>query len=240
MISDALEILRSEAGDYLKLLPELNLTGNRVVELSNVAKEDGSIAIPDNSLGLSLANIEEERVVRDLKSHLSHADGSISQQNPEIRLNLFVLFTANFNDYKTSLQFISGVIRFFQSKNVFTPANSPTMTASIEKLLVELYPLNLEQQNNLWAAIGAKYLPSVLYKIRAISIQEEQAKDQQLPLTAIQAAKDLQRDLLPRPRISSCRPTLTPLPRTTNCRKVGQADGFAASSWIARQSPRTS
>lgn len=186
MIYDALEILRSEASDYLKSLPELNLTGTNLVALSNVAKEDGSIAIPGNSLGMSLANIEEERVVREQKSYRSHADSSISHLNPEIRLNLFVLFTANFGDYKTSLQFIAGVIRFFQRKSVFTPANSPAMNAAIEKLLVELYPLNLEQQNNLWAAIGAKYLPSVLYKIRAISIQEGQAKDQQLPITTIQ------------------------------------------------------
>ncbi len=186
MIYDALEILRSEVSDYLKSLPELNLTGNKLVELSNVAKEDGSIAIPNNSLGLSLANIEEERVVRDLKAHRTNADGSISHLNPEIRLNLFVMFCANFSDYKTSLQFIAGVIRFFQRKNVFTPANSPAMNAGIEKLLVELFPLNLEQQNNLWAAIGAKYLPSVLYKIRALSLQEGQAKDQQLPITTIQ------------------------------------------------------
>lgn len=186
MIYDALEILRSEASDYLKSLPELNLTDNKAVALSNVAKEDGSIAIPNNSLGLSLANIEEERVVRDLKPHRSNADGSISHLNPEIRLNLFVLFTAHFSDYKTSLQFIAGVIRFFQRKHVFTPANSPAMSAGIEKLLVELFPLNLEQQNNLWAAIGAKYLPSVLYKIRAISLQEGQIVDQQLPITTIQ------------------------------------------------------
>lgn len=186
MIYDALEILRSEASDYLKSLPELNLTGNKVVELSNVAKEDGSIAIPNNSLGLSLANIEEERVVRDQKPHRSNPDGSISHLNPELRLNLFVLFTAHFSDYKTSLQFIAGVVRFFQRKSVFTPANSPAMNVGIEKLLVELFPLNLEQQNNLWAAIGAKYLPSVLYKIRAISIQEGQVRDQQLPITTIQ------------------------------------------------------
>ncbi len=186
MIYHALEILRSETSDYLKSLPELNITGNKIVALSNVAKEDGAIAIPENSLGLSLANIEEERVVRDLQSHRSHADGSISHINPEIRLNLFILFTANFTDYKTSMQFIAGVVRFFQRKNVFTPTTSPAMHVGIERLLVELQPLNLEQQNNLWAALGAKYLPSLLYKVRAVSFQEGQATDQQAPITSIQ------------------------------------------------------
>lgn len=185
MIYDALEILRSEINDYLKALPELNVSGNSVVTLTNVAKEDGTVDIPNNNLGLSLVNIEEERIVRDVLPHRVNPDNSISHLNPELRLNLLVLFVAHFNDYKTSLQYISGLIRFFQKKSVFTPDNSPTMPIGIEKLVVDLQQMNFEQQNNLWAVLGAKYLPSALYKIRAISIQEGQAKDQQTPITTI-------------------------------------------------------
>lgn len=185
MIYEALEILRSEINDYLKALPELNVSGNSVVTLTNVAKEDGSIEIPNNNLGLSLVNIEEEQIVRDLAAHRVNPDNSISHLNPEIRLNLLVLFVAHFNDYKTSLQYISGLIRFFQKKSVFTPNNSPAMANGLEKLVVDLHQMNFEQQNNLWAILGAKYLPSVLYKLRAISIQEGQARDQQTPITTI-------------------------------------------------------
>ena len=185
MIYEALEILRSEINDFLKSLPELNVSGASVVSMSNVAKDDGSIDIPNNNLGLTLVNIEEERIVRDITPHRVNPDNSISHLNPEIRLNLLVLFVAYFSDYKTSLQYISGLIRFFQKKSVFTPANSPTMPTGIEKLVVDLHQLNFEQQNNLWAVLGAKYLPSVLYKVRAISIQEGQVKDQQTPITTI-------------------------------------------------------
>ncbi len=185
MIYDALEVLRSEANDYLKSLPELNISGSSVVTLSNVAKEDGSIEIPNNNLGVALVNLEEERTVRDVKPHRVNPDHSISHLNPEIRLNLYVLFTAHFSDYKTGLQHLAGLIRFFQRKTVFTPDNSPTMPVEIDRLVIELNPLNLEQQNNLWAVLGAKYLPSVLYKVRAISLQEGQVKDQQEPITTI-------------------------------------------------------
>lgn len=185
MIYDALEVLRVEVGDYLKSLPELNISGSSVVTMSNVAKEDGTVEIPDNNLGLSLVNIEEERIVRDVVSHRVNPDLSVSHVNPEIRLNLLVLFAAHFNDYKTGLQFISGLIRFFQKKSVFTPDNSPALPDGVERLVVELQQLNFEQQNNLWAVLGTKYLPSVLYKIRAISIQEGQVKDQQTPITTI-------------------------------------------------------
>jgi len=185
MIYEALEILRSEINDYLTSLPELNVSGNSVVSMSNVARDDGSVDIPNNTLGVTLVNIEEERIVRDTTPYRVNPDHSISHLNPEIRLNLLVLFVAHFSDYKTSLQYISGLIRFFQKKTVFTPDNSPTMPDGIEKLVVDLYQMNFEQQNNLWAVLGAKYLPSVLYKIRTISIQEDQAKDQQTPITTI-------------------------------------------------------
>lgn len=185
MLFEALDILRSEINDYLKSLPELNISGNSVVSMSNVAKDDGTVDIPNNNLGLTLVNIEEERIVRDTTPYRINPDNSVSHLNPEVRLNLLVLFVAHFNNYKTSLQYISGLLRFFQKKCVFTPDNSPAMSAGIEKLVVELHQLNFEQQNNLWAVLGAKYLPSVLYKVRAISIQEGQAKDQQTPITTI-------------------------------------------------------
>ncbi len=185
MIYDALEVLRSELNDYLKALPELNVSGASVVTMANVAKEDGTIDIPSNNLGLSLVNIEEERTVRDVIPHRVNPDNSIGHLNPEIRLNILVLFVAHFNDYKTGIQFISGLIRFFQRKSVFTLENSPTMPTGIQRLVAELQQLNFEQQNNLWASLGAKYLPSVLYKIRTISIQEGQVKDQQAPITTI-------------------------------------------------------
>lgn len=185
MIYDALEIFRSEANDYLKLLPELNVSGNKIIGLSNVAKEDGTIEIPTNSIGLTLVNIEEERLGRDVKPYRLNPDHSIGHLNPQIRLNLYILFTAHFNDYKSSLQYISGLIRFFQTKTVFSAENSPAMPAGIERLVVDLQPLNFEQQNNLWAMLGAKYLPSVLYKVRTVCFQEGQTRDQQAPITSI-------------------------------------------------------
>jgi hypothetical protein len=185
MIYHALDVLKCELGDFLKSLPELNISESQVVELSNVAKEDGTVAISNNRLGMSLVNIEEERIVRDVSPYRTNPDNSVSHLNPEVRLNLMLLFSAHFGVYDTSLRFIAGVIRFFQKKSVFTPDNSPTMDG-IERLVAELYPLNLEQQNNLWGALGAKYLPSVLYKVRAISIQEGQIRDQQAPITTIE------------------------------------------------------
>jgi hypothetical protein len=55
----------------------------------------------------------------------------------------------------------------------------------IIKLIVELYTLNFEQQNHLWGFLGAKYMPSVMYKARLLSIQEAHAADDQPPIRII-------------------------------------------------------
>ncbi|MGO4773489.1 Pvc16 family protein [Flavobacterium sp. W22_SRS_FK3] len=70
---------------------------------------------------------------------------------PEIRIELLVLFVAKFNDYTQSLKFLSYVIKFFQANRVFDPRNSPELYGeNIEKLIVELVTLPLEEQNQVW------------------------------------------------------------------------------------------
>ena len=45
------------------------------------------------------------------------------------------------------------------------------------------------QQNHLWGALGAKYLPSVIYKVRMIVIQEALKADEQPPIKIIVASE---------------------------------------------------
>jgi hypothetical protein len=35
-----------------------------------------------------------------------------------------------------------------------------------------MYNLSFQEQNNLWGSMGAKYVPSVLYKVRMVTIDE--------------------------------------------------------------------
>ena len=177
MIDKALNLLLKNINSYLGSLFQLGSSEADKVVLTNISKDNGSIAIPTDSLGLTLVNIEEERVV---KSQIATKvnNGNSSHINPEIKLNLYMMICAHFNDYKSGLAYLSGVIRFFQGRNVFTHDNSPGMDPLIKKLIVELHSLNFEQQNHLWGAIGAKYLPSVLYKVRLITIKEDLAVDE--------------------------------------------------------------
>ena len=185
MIDNSLEVLKNAVHDYLARLPQLNITSETPVQLTHVCKPDGTTAINDNSLGLTLVNIEEERVVKSQQPFIKAQNGRVLHVNPEIKLNLYILFSANFTQYKTGLEFLAGTIRFFQSKNVFTPNDTPALDPKIEKLIVEMESLNLEQQHHLWGLLGAKYLPSVMYKVRMITIQEALAADEGPPITGL-------------------------------------------------------
>jgi len=172
MIDKALVVILSQVNAFLDRLPELSHLDHKI-KMGHVVNADGT-AILDKPLGLCLVNIEEERVVKAQVATRVLPDGNVVSINPEIKLNLFVLVTANFDDYSTGLVYLSGVIRFFQSMSVFSHQNIPDMDDSIERLTVDLHTLSFEQQNHLWGSIGAKYLPSVLYKVRMLTVQEAQ------------------------------------------------------------------
>ena len=183
MIDLSLHTLAQALRDFLKRLPDLNIAFQ--VELSSVVKSDGTPAIPDNTLALTLVNVEEERVVKSPSTHIANLNGRIAHINPEIQLNLYVLCIANFSIYKTSLEFLSGAIRFFQCQTSFTPENTPSMDARIQRLMIHPQNLNFEQQNNLWSSLGGKYMPSVLFKVGVITIQEALARDEQEPIKEV-------------------------------------------------------
>jgi hypothetical protein len=197
MIDSALKFLTDEINAYLVLKNEPVNAASPEIVLTNVAAEDGNWAIPPKTLGLSLINIEEERVFKEQQSAFRNEAGDIEHYNPNIKLNLYILISANFaagdaggntnttGIYTEGLKQLSYVIGFFQGKNVFTPDNSPALPAELKRLVIELYSYSFEQQYNFWSVVGAKYLPSVLYKVRMLVYQEKALLDQQQPITIV-------------------------------------------------------
>ncbi len=124
---------------------------------------------------LSLVNVEEDRVAKEQKNY-TVSDVSAVYKNPPLYINLYVLFAVNkktaVKDYEDSLLWLGHIIQFFQYQQVFTPSSHPNLNENIQKIIVDLYSQNFEQVNNLWSTLGGKYLPSVLYKIRQITIDE--------------------------------------------------------------------
>lgn len=165
MIYEALTCLSEEINEYFR--NKLKISDDRVV-LSGIINQDGTVAIQgENKVLLTLINIEKEPVSRINNTSLK----AMGNTSPPTSVNLYILFSAYFsaNNYAESLRFISFIIAFLQEKNVFTSANTPRLDDAIERLSVEMESVGSEKLNNIWATLGAKYMPSVLYKVRMLT-----------------------------------------------------------------------
>jgi hypothetical protein len=168
------------------LLDELNgFLGGRfqssenLVVLSGLVNPDGTVPMAiENKLILTLVNAEREAAAVSAGANSSGFAGPRTRVSPPLNLNLYVLVSANFgNNYAEAIKFLSQALAFFQAKPVFTPQGSAAFPGELERLSMELVNLDFSLLNNLWAALGAKYLPSVVYKVRMLSIQEAWVTD---------------------------------------------------------------
>jgi hypothetical protein len=125
----------------------------------------------DPDILISLINIEENRISRDPKNYVQ-SGSQILLKNPAVHLNLTLLFTAikSATAYEPALESLQRVILFFQGKYVFDQINTPDLDPGIEKLILEMVSMNTEQLNHIWSILGGKYHPSVVYRVRMITI----------------------------------------------------------------------
>jgi hypothetical protein len=167
----AIKFLASELNVYL-----LARTGGTFgsAALSRIATDAGKWAIPDDQIGVALINVEEERSLKTQLPHATQVDGRQVVLGPELKLNLHLLFAAQFRQYDQGLRQLSHVLTFFQAHPVFGRERYPALDRRIEKLGVDLISLNFEQLNQVWAFVGAKQLPSALYRVRLVALQDDE------------------------------------------------------------------
>jgi len=146
-----------------------------LVVLSNILEQDGNIAahIADK-LVVSLVNIEKETV--NMRPPQQSTGARALVMRPPICLNLSVLFAANFSsaNYPEALKFISSSIGFFQARPVIDQQNTPDLDARIEKVTLEIQNLSIMELSNLWGILSGKYMPSILYKVRMLTIDSQE------------------------------------------------------------------
>jgi hypothetical protein len=124
---------------------------------------------------ISLINIEEEKIFKSQAPQLTYKGPDkklYTTREPDLKLNLYVLISAYNKNYEDALKFISRVVGYFQANNVFTRNGGATgsLPEGVEKIVMELYTPSFEQQNQIWASLSTGYLPSVIYKVRTLTI----------------------------------------------------------------------
>lgn len=199
MLRTALEFLAEELNLYIKRKDAGNFGNTDTVVVSGLMKPDGSFAIAADQgndtfkIILTLVNLEEDRIAES-QQFIRKINDKIQVNNPPLNLNLHVLFSVFTSNYATGLRLLSYVIGFFQSHSVFDTESHPHLNHKVEsgkpwqrigRIIADLHPISFEQQNNLWAALGAKYMPSVIYRIRTVTFTDSEPKMEAPPITEV-------------------------------------------------------
>lgn len=175
MISDALIFLKNHLNAALSLggSPDESRE-DRVVFLDG--EKIDPLTFPLGAVSALLINIEEENRLRppDLYRRTA-ANGATQQVQPEVRLNFYVLFVAHFKQYEDSLRALSQIIQYFQNHRLLNHQNAPELSEDIDHLVLELITLPFGEQNEVWSALRTTYRPSVLYKVKMVIFQDQDA-----------------------------------------------------------------
>lgn len=176
-----------------KISAEISAANNGVVvsiELTNVATlNDGDeFLLNKSSMILSIVNIEEDKTLKNqslYKEYSGNGNSIEKYKRPTQNLILSLLFTSynkNQDSYPDGLEKLEYIIKCLQHNNVYYYDNtnffeqtevSENQAKSMNKIILDLVSLKLDQLNQMWSYLGSKYMPSVLYSMRMIRVQNE-------------------------------------------------------------------
>lgn len=178
MIEVAVSFLKDRLNGHLRRLAN-NVDGDgtedKVVFLDGEKMDP--ITFKLGAVTVVLINIEEENGLRSAdRFSRTAADGTRLQVQPELRLELCILFVARFKEYEKSLGYLSKIIQYFQTNRVFDSSVAADLDQRIGRLVLQLMPLPFSQQNDLWNALRTTYHPSVLYKAGLIIVRDSEIR----------------------------------------------------------------
>jgi len=170
MIHNIVSTLVNQLNEFIR--NELGLADDMVTASNLMDIKGGSLMQIENKVCVFIQNIEEEKM---LKNTSFQANAGMA---PPMFINIYVVVAANFPEpnYREALRYISMAIEFFQGKPLFDRSNTPELPPSVDKIALEYYNQSIQDLNNLWSLIGAKYIPSVVYKVKLLPFHQQMIK----------------------------------------------------------------
>ncbi|QJB38539.1 DUF4255 domain-containing protein [Chitinophaga oryzae] len=130
----------------------------------------GNIASPGNaapSVLLTLVNLKEEPSLKNTAySRVNNATLKTEYFNPYVFLNAYILFSSRKSTYKDAVSDIGKIIRFIHGQNQFSTSYNGTDF----RVVLNMYSPSFEEMNHLWAILGGKVYPSIMYVMRVIEL----------------------------------------------------------------------
>ncbi|HSK12069.1 MAG TPA: Pvc16 family protein, partial [Phnomibacter sp.] len=96
MIHASLSFLTRELNAFIRLKDPLNTAGaaSGLVALSSIVDQENKLYINRDTIFLTLVNTEEETVGKSQLPYHRTPDDTLHIENPDIKLNLYLLFSA--------------------------------------------------------------------------------------------------------------------------------------------------
>jgi len=182
MIDVALSIVVNRLNQHLAS-PET--APDDAVVLMDFADSSGPAPEAQDKVVVLVSNITEDTIARGVAR--PGFDVNLRRRDP-VNLIIQIVVAANFEPsrYSRGLQALSRAVEFFQANPVFDRNNSPDMAGKgIERLSVEIESLGNDAVSQLWGVLGGRYLPSVVYQIRTVSIDSGAVIDEQTAIGGI-------------------------------------------------------
>lgn len=193
MLRTALKFIESELNNFM-VLRDGNSYSSPPALLCGLVKRDGSVQSDPGNIYISLTHLEEERLENKKPIYRPNPlTGRLQVFQPPVHINAYVLFSAVQTDYPTALRDLSLVATYFQHYNVFRADQYPNLNAGaadpiqkpwqhIEELTAQMYTVTYEQQSYIWSCMGAKYVPSLLYKFRLLVVFDQDTEKEAAPI----------------------------------------------------------
>ena len=150
----------------------------RVVARGLLNPDGSTVSTIDNRIVVSVISLEQETTRKHFENYMNDGSQNYGKVAPPVQLNLFVLISANYDNstdaqYLEANKMLSAIIGVFQAQPYFTQKSNGLMKSPLEKLTFEIFNVPINELSHIWSGIGAKYLPSIIYKIRMLAIREE-------------------------------------------------------------------
>lgn len=138
-----------------------------------------------NKVLIFLSHLERDPFPQQNASYGSSPQQRIALTNKPLYLSLSVVIAASFSaaNYADGLKLLSHLLAFCHRNPLFTHQNSPDLPDVIEQIAIEIQTIPLEQLSHMWGMLGTHYLPSAVYKIRALIPDSEAVLAQAEPLS---------------------------------------------------------
>lgn len=176
MIDRALELVASRLNQHLRVRLQ---SDEDLVVITNAVDTDGTpTRMIDDKLALFVVNIEKETVSKVPPPRVMPGDRFAIHREP-LRLNMLVMLAAGYTEgnYLQALKHVSAAVRYLQTNAVFTHQNAPEMDPGLDRVVMEIQNLPTQELSHLWGVFGGRYLPSVLYAMRTVSIVPDAIDD---------------------------------------------------------------